>query len=202
MDLRFTRGRISFSKEVNELDRLALDFSAILRRQKVHHVFVAGYVAILFGRSRVSEDIDVLMEEVTAARFGKLWKGLTRRFECQNASTPETAFRDYLDDGLALRFSPPGQAIPNVEVRFGRTDTHKWSLREPVEVVVNRRRLAIGPMELQIAYKVWLGSDKDNEDARHLFRLFEEHLRRAELIRALRALKVPLETAGEVLGWP
>jgi len=71
-----------------------------------------------------------------------------------------------------------------------------------MEVVLNRRRLSIGPMELQIAYKVWLGSDKDKEDARHLYRLFGEHLSREELIRALRALKVPLESASEVLGWP
>jgi len=108
MNMRFAPGRISLSKELNDLDRLALDFSTILRRQKVRHVFVAGYIAILFGRSRVSEDIDVLMEEVPPERFRTLWKALTRRFECHNASAPETAYRDFL-----VRFGSPLPVRPS-----------------------------------------------------------------------------------------
>jgi len=36
--------------------------------------------------------------------------------------------------------------------------------------------VSIGPIELQIAYKLSLGAQKDIEDAVHLYTLFEERL--------------------------
>ena len=55
--MSYSRGRISFSKELNEFDRLTLSFTEVHRRHRVKSVLVAGYVAILFGRARVSEEL-------------------------------------------------------------------------------------------------------------------------------------------------
>jgi hypothetical protein len=49
-------------RDPDRLDTLAIDFSRILSRLGIDHVFVAGYVAILAGRSRSTEDIDVFIE--------------------------------------------------------------------------------------------------------------------------------------------
>jgi len=43
-------------RDPNRLDELAIDFSRVLSDLDIDHVFVAGYVAILFGRSRSTED--------------------------------------------------------------------------------------------------------------------------------------------------
>lgn len=48
-------------------------------------------------------------------------------------------------------------------------------------VLLNGKPLYISPIELQIAYKLYLGSDKDVEDAYYLYELFREHLKRGLL---------------------
>jgi signal transduction histidine kinase len=45
-------------REPNGLDDLAIEFSSLLSARGVDHVFVAGYVVILTGRARSTQDID------------------------------------------------------------------------------------------------------------------------------------------------
>lgn len=45
-----------------------------------------------------------------------------------------------------------------------------------MSVIIGERSLFISSLELQIAYKLFLGSEKDIEDARFLFRLFAENI--------------------------
>lgn len=53
--------------------------------------------------------------------------------------------------------------------------------------------LFISPIEIQIAFKLWLGSEKDIEDAVYLFELFKDKLNRNLLIKKCKELNV-LET--------
>jgi len=62
----------------NRLDELAVGFSEILSRLDVDHVFVAGYVAILAGQSRSTEDIDVFVERCSAERVDEIVDELER----------------------------------------------------------------------------------------------------------------------------
>ena len=59
MKLKFSKKKIEFRKELNDLDKFVIDFTSILNKLKIKYVIVSGYVAILFGRSRSSEDIDI-----------------------------------------------------------------------------------------------------------------------------------------------
>jgi len=43
---------------------------------------------------------------------------------------------------------------------------------------------------MQIAYKIFLGSEKDLEDAKHLFELFREDLKEDEILILLKELNV------------
>ncbi|MGI0038162.1 MAG: hypothetical protein ACRD99_07370 [Nitrososphaera sp.] len=58
MEIDVSDDLIKLDKELNDLDRLVIDFVAILNRCKINYVLVSGYVSIHFGRSRSSEDID------------------------------------------------------------------------------------------------------------------------------------------------
>lgn len=60
--IEFVDGVLTVGREPNKLDELAVEFSSMLEELDVDHAFVAGYVAILVGRSRSTEDIDVLVE--------------------------------------------------------------------------------------------------------------------------------------------
>lgn len=51
-------------REPNQLDELAIEFSEILDRFSIDHVYIAGYVSILAGRARSTEDVDVLIEPI------------------------------------------------------------------------------------------------------------------------------------------
>jgi len=66
--------------------------------------------------------------------------------------------------------------------------------RESLDIAITARignnSLPIGPLELQIAYKLYLDTQKDFEDAAHLYVLLGETLSHPELERWVRELGV------------
>ena len=56
------------NKSLNDLDRFVLDFLKIMEKY-TNYVLVSGYVSILLGRSRASEDVDILVPEMDYANF-------------------------------------------------------------------------------------------------------------------------------------
>jgi hypothetical protein len=176
VELKFVGGRIAFDKIFSGLDKFVFGFTSVLDKQGVRYVLVSGYVSILFGRSRGSEDVDIILEKLDAERFAKLWKVISKKYECVNVTNMEDALENYLLSGLSVRFSEKGQFIPNMEVKFPKTALDRWTIAERREVKVNNKTTYISPMELQIPYKLFLGSEKDIEDAKHLYRIFKDTL--------------------------
>jgi hypothetical protein len=174
MEIDVSGGRIRLDKELNDLDKLAIDFVKILDRNKVNYVVVSGYVSILFGRSRSSEDIDIIVENMQEAKFSLLWKDALKSFDCITTDNPANAYRNYLAADASLRFSRKGGFIPNIEIKFPAVrELDNWALENGKEVVLNGNVMRISPIELQIPYKLLLASEKDIEDARHLYKLFK-----------------------------
>ena len=81
MKIIYKGNKIVFKKELNALDKLTIDFTSILNKLEIKYVLVSGYVSILFGRSRSSEDIDIIMEKISIERFKRLWAELS--FNCR-----------------------------------------------------------------------------------------------------------------------
>lgn len=176
-------------KVLTTYDEFALAFVEILESEGVRYVLLSGYVALLFGRSRQTEDIDLVIEDLDADQFRRLWNRLSERFECLNSNDAKTAFNKYLNNKTAIRFSWPGKYLPNMEVKFVHQPLEQEALDHRVEVRLNEQQLFISPIELQIAFKLFLGSDKDIEDAKHLHIIFNEHLDRDALRRYVTALR-------------
>jgi hypothetical protein len=63
-----------------------------------------------------------------------------------------------------------------MEVKMPKTSIDEFTLKNKKKVIINGKTIFISPFELQIAFKIKLGSEKDYEDARHLYRLFKEYL--------------------------
>lgn len=55
---------------------------------------------------------------------------------------------------------------------------------------MNGKEILISPLEQQISYKLYLGSDKDIQDAKYLFELFKDKLNMGEIIKTNKILKV------------
>ena len=95
-----------------------------------------------------------------------------------------------LEDDLAIRVAAMDSIIPNIEIKFAKSDLDRISLNEHNVVVLDKDTLNISPMELQVAFKLYLGSDKDVEDAIYLYDIFFDYLDKVKLKKFMKILNV------------
>ncbi|MFC7114694.1 hypothetical protein ACFQH2_06600 [Natronoarchaeum sp. GCM10025703] len=95
-----------------------------------------------------------------------------------------------LSDGDNIWVAPDEQVIPHIEAKFVDDEADRASLDQAITARVGDAELPVGPLELQIPYKLYLGTRTDIEDAAHLVALFEESLRTEELEKWVRKLAV------------
>ena len=176
---------IDLEREFNKLDHLILDFVALIPTE---YVIVSGYVAILLGRSRGSEDIDIILPTMDEDAFLKMVRGL-KDFYCLNTKDPNGIY-PHLAAGIPVRFAKTGTVIPNVEVKFAQKGIARRALKDRIPVSASGKTLYISPLELQIAYKEqMLKSEKDREDALHLREIAKDVLDQGALGRYEAMLK-------------
>ncbi|WP_058366830.1 hypothetical protein [Haloparvum sedimenti] len=167
-------------REPNRLDELAIGFSELLDRHDIDHVFVSGYVAILTGRPRSTDDIDVFIERCSEDRIAELVDALEAE-AYWGPAMPLSEMYGNLAEGTNIWVAPDGEMSPHLEVKFPGDEFDRASLANAITAHVGGETVPIGPLELQVAYKLALGSRKDLEDAAHLYALFGETLSRARL---------------------
>ena len=167
---------IKIDREISDLDNFTLDFIKILEKN-TDYVIVSGYVAILLGRARASEDVDVIIPKIDFPKFQSLYTELKKNnFYCLNAEEVSTVY-DYLKNNLAVRFAKNDTIIPNIEMKWVKSDFDRFALENTIDVNLSKGKLRISHLELQIAFKEEvLKSPKDLEDARHLEKIAEGYL--------------------------
>jgi len=182
---------IRLSKEINNLDKFVIDFCNLLD----NYVLVSGYISILFGRSRATEDVDLLIPQLGFQEFKILWAKIhENQFECINTFKVDNAFK--MLEEHAIRFARKNNAVPNMEFKIIHTPEGEYSLNNKLKVILDDSVLFISPLEIQIAYKLDLGKQgnkKDLEDAKHIYELFKEKLDKGELTRLIQLFNVEKE---------
>ena len=178
--IELRNGTLLVEREPNQLDELAIDFSKILDRFGIEHVYIAGYVSILAGRARSTEDIDILIEVIDEETAGELAETLDEE-GFWGAAMPLTSMYEMLSNGDNIWVAPDDQVTPHLELKFARDEFDRASLENAIEARIADETIPIGPLELQVAYKLHLGAQKDIEDAIHLYILFEQSLSTARL---------------------
>jgi hypothetical protein len=173
--IELRNGTLLIDRDPNRLDELAIEFSHILRRFDSNHVFIAGYVSILAGRARSTEDIDVLIERIDEETAEKLATALDES-GFWGPAMPLTSLFEMLKNGDNIWVAPEDQITPHLELKFTRDEFDRASLENALTARIGGEAIPVGPLELQIAYKLHLGAQKDIEDAVHLYTLFEESL--------------------------
>jgi len=178
MQIRESNGTIFIGgKVITTLDTFVASIVDIIE-EYTNYVIVSGYVAILFGRARGTEDIDLLVRQIDRDTFHRLFENLTRRGYYFLNSPNEGELYSKLRDGLCVRIAKEEKIIPNIEMKFGKNSIDHYALDHRRSVEFDGMRLFTSPFELQIAYKLFLGSDKDIEDAVYLWEIFREILDR------------------------
>ena len=190
MEIKFSGNEIVFDKKLSDLDNFVIDFVNLLNASKIRYVIVSGYVSILFGRPRVTEDIDFLIENIDFNKFTVFISNLEKDdFSVMNSDDKKKLYSDFLVKNTALRIYR-GNIFPNAEVKFVKNKLDKEALNNPLKVILNDKELLISPLEQQIAYKLYLGSRKDIQDARFIFDIFKDKLDIKEILNVCRILKV------------
>lgn len=173
--IELRNGTLVVDRAPNDLDELAIAFSNLLARYDIEHVYVAGYVSILAGRARSTEGIDVLIEEIDEDTADALVSALSAAGFWRPAM-PLPSLYGMLSNGDNIWVAPDDQVTPHIEVKFVRDEFDRAALDHAITARIAGETFPIGPLELQIAYKLYLGTRTDVEDAVHLYTLFGERL--------------------------
>jgi len=170
------RKEIILDKELNKIDKFTFDFVSLIEKY-VSYVIISGYVSILLGRSRATEDVDIFIKKIPKAKFIEMYKDLIENgFWCINSDNADTLF-NYLDEGLAIRFAKGRISLPNMEVKFPKDDLDEDVFNDFISVRLPVGEMKISSLERHIAFKrYFLRDDKDNEDALHVEELFKEDI--------------------------
>ncbi|MFH1971924.1 MAG: hypothetical protein ABIJ18_00425 [archaeon] len=168
--------KITINKQLNELDKFVVDFLRILTKH-TDYVIISGYVSILLGRARATEDIDIFIKKISKENFEQLNFELDKKeFWCLNSAEVSFLY-EYLNDNLAIRFARKDRVIPNMEIKFPKNQIDEEIFDDFVIVELPNFKFKISSLERQIAFKrYFLKSPKDIEDAVHIEELFKEKL--------------------------
>lgn len=190
MEYEFKNNTLKFSRILSDLDKFVLKFVKILEKQKIRYVMCNNISAYFFGIAEINENVDMYVEKFDFQKFKELSKTLEEKgFWFINSDDGEELF-GMLQDNLSVRIAEKDKVIPNIEMKFPKKDTDFLSLSQPLQVDLNKNILFTSPLELQVAYKFLLGSEKDIEDAVYIYNTFKEILNRKSMMELMKKLKV------------
>jgi hypothetical protein len=173
----------------NYLIEFCENFCKILEKF-ANYIVVSGFFVICSGRSRGTEDIDIIMESIEFESFKKLFAELQKHdFTCLQSSNPQEVY-DYLTALVPIRIIHAQNLIPNIELKFVKDalDRYQMSTRKIFESI--NQHIYFSSVEANIAFKeVLLKSPKDLDDAKHLRIIYAEIISEAEIDKFKQMIK-------------
>ncbi len=160
----------------NILEKFTVDFCRIVDRH-CPYIIVSGFVAIALGRTRSTEDIDMILPKLTLQKFLSLHEDLySHGFSCIQSEDAKEMY-EYLAERLSIRYTWKDTPLPEMEVKFAKDALDEEQLLSRKKIPDTGLDIWFSPIETNIAFKEeYLKSDKDMEDARHLRLMFEGEL--------------------------
>src|SRR3989344_636505 len=169
-------------REINNrtiLDEFVEDFCKIINKH-VKYIICSGFVAIANGRSRGTEDIDMIIEKISEDNFVKMHQELIKNnFICVQSDDSREIYNKYLEKGDSVRYvwNEEGYFPPEMEIKFAKDELDKEQLNLRIKLPLTKLDIYFSPIDYNIAFKEeLLRSDKDMEDAKHLRIIYEEFI--------------------------
>ncbi|MBD3253400.1 hypothetical protein GF386_06715 [Candidatus Pacearchaeota archaeon] len=161
------------------LDKFVEEFCGIIESY-VRYMVCSGFVAIAHGRTRGTEDIDMIIEKMPEEKFIDMHKELKNKgFACIQSENPEIIYKHYLEKGDSVRYvyDEEGYFPPEMEIKFPKDELDEEQLKDRIKLPLTGIDIYFSSIESNIAFKEeYLGSDKDIEDARHLRIIYEDKI--------------------------
>jgi len=153
------------------LDKFAEDFCGIMEKH-AKYIVCSGFVAIAHGRTRGTEDIDMIIEPISKVKFIGLHKDLIKAgFLCMQSDSGEKLYDEYLSKGTSIRYAWKSESFapPEMEVKLAKDELDLKQIMERQKLPLTGLNVYFSSIESNIAFKEeYLGTQKDMEDARHL----------------------------------
>lgn len=153
------------------LDQFVEDFCRIIEKY-ANYIICSGFVAIAHGRSRGTEDVDMIIEKISFDKFQKLHKDLIiGGFQCIQSDDIRKLYEQYLAAGISIRYvwKKDGFAPPEMEIKFAKDNLDEQQIKDRQKLPLTGLNIYFSSIESNIAFKEeYLKSDKDLEDAKHL----------------------------------
>lgn len=176
----FKEGIIILNKDMTGIDIFLRDFLKILVKHS-DYLVVSGFVSIVSGRTRGTEDIDIIFPKMEKGKFKLLFEELIKgKFWCYQGDGWEEAY-SYIVDLKSIRFARVGEMFPNVEfIPFDDSKkAKKFEFEHPQLMRIGDFDFKVPPIEFEILYKeIVLAGDKDIADALHLRTFFSEIIKK------------------------
>ena len=171
---------IIIQRDLTELDLFVKKFLNILKKH-TDYLIVSGFVSIATGRTRGTEDVDILVPVMPKEEFSKLFNDLSQNdFWCYQGDSPLRVYEN-IKNLDSVRFAKTNEIFPNIElVPFDKTKKAKsFEFNHAIKLKIKNFEFKIPPLEFEILYKeIILKGKKDIEDARHIRIFFSDIIKR------------------------
>ncbi|MFA5763696.1 MAG: hypothetical protein WC915_02700 [archaeon] len=169
--------------DTNILTKFTADFVKVIDKLNIKYAIVSGFVVIAHGRSRGTEDIDLIIERLSKEQFYKLHNELEKNeFECLQGNNVENLYVDYLIDNLSLRYVRKNEFLPEMELKLSKDKLDEYQLKTRTKLKLTNLNFYFSTIEMNIAFKEeLLKSGKDLADAKHLRIIYENKLNKKEI---------------------
>ena len=177
------RERIIDDKTI--LDRFVEEFCSVIDKY-AKYIICSGFVAIAHGRTRGTEDIDMIIEKMPEEKFIEMHLDLRKNgFTCIQSENPEKIYDDYLKEGASVRYviNEEGYFPPEMEIKFPKDKLDEEQLNDRVKLPLTGIDIYFSSIDSNIAFKEeYLASDKDLEDAKHLRIIYKDKINENKII--------------------
>jgi hypothetical protein len=167
---------IVINRDLTSLDLFVKDFLTILKKYS-DYLIVSGFVSISTGRTRGTEDVDILFPIIKKEKFIHLFEDLNKNgFWCYQNDKSNIAY-SYIKEFHSIRFARINEMFPNIElIPFNEKKKAKsFEYSHPQKIKIKDFDFKIPPLEFEILYKeIVLAGKKDIADALHLRTFFSE----------------------------
>lgn len=173
----------------NLLDKFTEDFCKIVNNH-TKYIICSGFVAISHGRSRGTEDIDMVISRLSLPDFTKLHEDLIKSgFICMQSNFPKEIY-NYLKNNDSVRYTYENEFLPEMEVKFAKDSIDEEQLNSRIKIPFTELDIYFPRIEESIAFKEeYLKSEKDLEDAKHLRIIYEGELDEEYIIKYKEKIK-------------
>lgn len=173
------------------LDKFIEDITKIIEKH-AKYIVVSGFVAITHGRSRATEDIDMIIERLSFEKFFSLHNDLTiAGFECLQSNDAKLIYFDYLNKNDNVRYIEKGKFLPELDIHFAKDELDEYQIKNRVKLPLTGLNIWFSSIEMNIAFKEeLLKTPKDIKDAEHLRLIYKDKLDEKEIAEIKRKIKL------------